>query len=133
MDFTAKYVPEKFVISAGANMSLCFTLRVPVINYIRGAMPNAFDMDGIMGRPAEVSSLPDDLKDTTAWETATGGFVLVAFGSWVDNFSESIVKQLLHTLSTLQFPVIWKVKDKQHMTRIHSPAHILNLSWIPQN
>ncbi|XP_064641719.1 UDP-glucuronosyltransferase 1A9-like isoform X2 [Lineus longissimus] len=101
-----------------------------VLDTPKPVSPNAIHVGGLNIRKAK--SLPEGaLKQFV--DSASDGFVLVSFGSFVKYFPDKIVNILLDTFRDVPYKIVWKW-DK-HMLKADQvlPRNVLAVNWVPQN
>ena len=108
--------------------SLFLLLRMPAVSPPKSLMPNMIDIGGIMGRPANKSNLPVDLKKFT--EEAKDGFIIISFGSYYDMLPKEKLQALADAIAQAHLPVIWKSRASPDLP---DAANVKVLPWIPQN
>ena len=106
------------------NASLFFTLRAPGLHFVRGSLPNMVDMGGIMGEPANASNVPSALKTIVD----NNEFIMVSFGSWMDQPKETVQK-FIQAFGSSNLTVVWRLKE----TPTGLPSNVKTMHWLPQN
>jgi UDP:flavonoid glycosyltransferase YjiC (YdhE family) len=109
-------------------MSLVFFLDIPIITPIEGGMPNTFQVGSIMGREADMSTIPDELRMFV--DDATEGFIIVSFGTWLDKLPTFVLNHLADAFTAMDMKIVWKLRFPLERDL---PKHVLTLPWLPQN
>ena len=128
LNHTAQYAPGSPAVSyltlQISKAALLFTMRAPGLDYIRGSLPNIIDVGQIMGKPASLSNIQPDLRSIAD----NNGFIMVSFGSWLDQPEETVLK-FIEAFASTNLTVIWRLKQ----VLAGLPNNIKTVQWLPQN
>ncbi|XP_074652982.1 UDP-glucuronosyltransferase 2A3-like [Tubulanus polymorphus] len=99
-----------------------------LLDAARVSAPNVRWVGGLTAQPP--APLPEKLNKFV--ESASAGFLLVAFGSKLSNLGKSINEKMVKVFGKLNRKVIWKVRSGYEGID-NLPDNVMPLSWVPQN
>ena len=101
-----------------------------ILDWARPALPNTVTVSGITIRPA--LPLPSPLH--SLMEGATGGVIVVTFGSSIDSLPVDKIRKLLDGFRSVpEVTVVFRMKDKTAEKVWNDvPENVHLLSWLPQ-
>ncbi|XP_054544219.1 UDP-glucuronosyltransferase 3A2-like isoform X1 [Talpa occidentalis] len=101
------------------------------LEFARPLLPNTVYVGGLMAGPTK--PVPREFENFIT-KYNDSGFILVAFGSVVDNYlSQEFLMEMNTALAGLHQGVIWKCKNCDWPKDIKLAANVKIVDWLPQN
>ncbi|XP_005098325.1 UDP-glucuronosyltransferase 1A4 [Aplysia californica] len=127
-DIISILVPEKPPIAVRDLSVLAEIFLVEtdhILDYSRPMLPNTRLIGGTAARPGK----PLTGSFLAHYKKVTNGFIVVSFGTAVDNIPSAISDKMLDAFERLDLGVVWKV----NLSSAHLNNRVLTSRWIPQN